>query len=121
MMDDQKKKRFLWGVALAWTPPVLVFAPTFLSLLIATFRISQRKATGLGVLAGGLAEAFATFGFVTVIVFEVGGIILLGRSFSRENRGRSALAVLSICVSGTVLLILGLLVWLFFFHMRHMS
>lgn len=115
-MDDQKKKRFLWGVALAWAP-FLIFIPACLNMFKG---ISERKATGLGAVAGGFAEAFAVFGFLTVIVFEVGGVVLLARSCAREKPGRSAVAVLTICASGFMLLILGLVAWLFFFQMRHM-
>jgi uncharacterized membrane protein len=115
-MDDQKKKRFLWGVALAW-PPFLIFIPALLNMFKG---ISEHKATGLGAVAGGFSEAFAGFGFLTVIVFEIGGIVLLVRSFSRENPGRSTVAVLTIGASGFMLLIQGLLVWLFFSLMRHM-
>ena len=58
--DDVKGKRFLWGVLLAWIPFFFFVLPAFFN----AFReISTPKATGLGAVAGGFTEAFATFGF----------------------------------------------------------
>ena len=70
--DDIKRKRFLWGVCLAWTP-FLFFIPTVAS---AFNGIAREKATGLAAVAGGLAEFFSTFGLVATLVFEVAAIIL---------------------------------------------
>src|SRR5437899_12068045 len=53
---DQDRKRFAWGVGLAWLP-LLSLVPG----LFSAFRgVSQEKATGLAAVAGGLAEALAT-------------------------------------------------------------
>ena len=46
--DDTKRKRFLWGVCLAWTP-FLFFIPTVIS---AFNGIAREKVTGLAVVAG---------------------------------------------------------------------
>jgi hypothetical protein len=49
--DDAQKKRFLWGVLLAWIPFFFFILPAFFN----AFReISTQKATGLGAVAGGV-------------------------------------------------------------------
>ena len=111
--DDPAKRRFLWGVLLAWTP---FFFSVFL-LLNAFREISTQKATGLGAVAGGLTEAFAIFGLVATVVFEVTALVLLVRAFSKEHPIRTFFSVVSICCSGLMLSILGLCVW-FFFRLR---
>ena len=48
------KNKFLWGLVLAWAPAI----PVIIGMRN-TFRgISETKATGLGAVAGGLAEAY---------------------------------------------------------------
>ncbi len=64
--DDTKRKRFLWGVCLAWTP-FLFFIPTVIS---AFNGIAREKATGLAVVAGGLTEFFSTFGLAAILVLK---------------------------------------------------
>lgn len=111
--DDPAKRRFLWGVLLAWTPFFVAVVP---GLFNAFREISTQKATGLGAVAGGLTEAFATFGLVAIVVFEVAGIVLLVRAFSKEHPMRTFFSILSICFSGLMLTILGLCVWFLFRH-----
>jgi hypothetical protein len=112
--DDAKKRRFLWGVLLAWIPFFFLVFPAVLS----AFReISTSKTTGLGVVAAGLAEAFVNFGLAATFAFEVAAIVLLVRAFSKEHTLRSFFAVISICCSGLMLAILGLCLW-FFSHLR---
>ena len=57
-MDDLKKKRFLWGAALAWA----AWVPTLIGLGNAFSGISREKATGLAAVAGGLVEMFVVWG-----------------------------------------------------------
>jgi hypothetical protein len=109
--DDPAKRRFLWGVLLAWTP---FFFSVFPGLLNAFREISTQKATGLGAVAGGLTEAFATFGLFATVVFEVTALVLLVRAFSKGHPMRTFFSVLSICCSGLMLTILGLFLWLSF-------
>jgi len=46
--DGIKRKRFLWGVGLAWTPFLFLIIPLF-----SAFRgIAREKATGLAVVGG---------------------------------------------------------------------
>jgi magnesium-transporting ATPase (P-type) len=112
--DDAKKKRFLWGVLLAWIPFFFLVFPAMFS----AFReISTSKTTGLGAVSAGFSEAFATFGLATTLVLEVTGIVLLVRAFSKDHPMRSFFSVVSICCSGLTLAILALCLW-FFFRLR---
>jgi len=113
--DDIKRKRFLWGVCLAWTP--------FLFLIIGIFSafngIAREKATGLAVVAGGLTELFSTFGLAAILVLEVAAIILLLRATSGARPLRTFFSVISICCSVFMLTILVLFLWLFVFQFHH--
>ena len=109
--DDVKEKRFLWGMLLASIPLFFLMLPAIFN----AFReISTQKATGLGAVAGGFGQAFATFGLATTLVLEVAGIVLLVRTFSKEHPMRTFLSVISISCSGLTLAILGLSLWYFF-------
>jgi uncharacterized membrane protein YjjB (DUF3815 family) len=108
--DGIKRKRFLWGVGLAWTPFLFLTVGLF-----SAFRgISREKATGLAAVAGGLGEFFSTFGLAAILVFEVAAIILLLRTFSGGRPVRALFSVISICCSGFMLTILGLFLWFVF-------
>lgn len=112
-MDERKKKRFLWGVLLAWTPAI----PLALAFVHIFKDLSTSKATGLGAVAGGLAEAYLTLGIGLTLVFEVAAVILLLRAFSREHLMRSLFSIVSICCSTLIVFLFGLLIWLFVFKM----
>ena len=114
--DDIKRKRFLWGVCLAWTPFLFLTIPTAIGIFSALRGISREKATGLAATAGGLVESLSTFGLVATLVFEVAAIILLLRTFSGGRPVRALFSVISICCSGFMLTILGLFLWLFVFR-----
>ena len=113
--DGRKKRWSLWGMALAWTASIpLVFG------MASAFRgISEQKATGLGAVAGGLAEAYVTLGLILSFVLPVGAIVLLVRSFSGGHRMRALISVLHICLSALTLTLAGLFVWLFFVYLPH--
>jgi hypothetical protein len=108
--DERRRRRFYWGVALAWLP----FLPVVAGLVNAFRSISQQKATGLGAVAGGIAEMGVVFVLTLVPVFAISAIVLLVRSFSKEHPVRSALAVISLCWMGLMLSVLTLFVWLVF-------
>jgi hypothetical protein len=109
--DDATKKRFLWGVLLAWVP--------FLFFVLNALReISTQKATGLEAVAGRFTEAFATFGFAASAALPVTAIVLLLRALSKEHPTRTFFAILSICCSALTLSILALCLW-FFFRLPH--
>ena len=114
-MDPLKKKRFLWGVLLAWAP----WLPTMIGLGYAFRGISAEKATGLAAVAGGLTETFLLFGLVVTVVFEVAAIILLVRAFERGHWLRSLFLAFSLCISGLMLLLFGIFLWLSWFRMHH--
>ncbi|MBZ5571614.1 MAG: MotA/TolQ/ExbB proton channel family protein [Acidobacteriia bacterium] len=112
-MDDPEKRRFLWGISLAWAPWVPLLIGGILGVANAFKGISEQKATGLGAVAGGLAEAFLMFGMVATLVFEVGAIVLLVRAFSGKHWLRSLFSVVSIFLSALMIFLLGLCVWFF--------
>ena len=91
-MDPLKKKRFLWGVLLAWVP----WLPTLIGVGNAFRGISAEKATGLAAVAGGLTETFLSFGLLATVVFEVGAIILLVRAFERGHSLRNLFLAFSL-------------------------
>jgi len=110
--DDIKRKRFLWGVCLAWTPFLFLIIPTAIGIFNAFRGIFREKATGLAAVTGGLTEFFFTFGLAAVLVFEVAAIVLLLRAFSGGRPVHALFSVLSICCSVFMLTILGLFLWL---------
>jgi hypothetical protein len=117
MEGDQQRKRFLWGVALAWVPAL----PVIIGLLNAFVGINNSKATGLAALAGGFAEMYITVGLAATLICEVWAMTLLFRAFSRGHGLRSAFSVLSLCISGLTLILFCLSLWLFWFqsHQRY--
>jgi hypothetical protein len=116
MDNDPKRKWFIWGMVLAWAPSV----PFIVGGVLHAFRgISGQKATGLGAVAGGLAEVYLTSGLALTFICLVGGIVLLGRSFSGGHRMRALFSVLSMCWSALMLFIFGLFAWLFFVQFPH--
>jgi hypothetical protein len=114
--DDIKRKRFLWGVCLAWTPFLFLFIPTAFGVFGALRGIAREKATGLAVVSAGLVEFFSFFGLAATLVFEVAAIFLLLRAFSGGRPVRALFSVISICCSGFMLTILSLFLWFFVFR-----
>ena len=114
-MDDQNKKRFLWGTLLAWAP----WVPTLVGLSYAFRGISNSKATGLAAVAGGLAASFVLWGIVAMVVSQVGAIVFLSRSFSREHLVGALFSVVSICSSVLMLALTCLLLWFAWFQASH--
>ena len=111
---DIDKKRFGLGVGLAWAPILFVVGPG----IVSAFRgVSQEKATGLAVVASGVTEFFAMFGFVAFVACEVAGIVLLARGIGRERWGRSMVAVVSIVVSLLFLTSTVFIMW-WFWHLE---
>jgi glucan phosphoethanolaminetransferase (alkaline phosphatase superfamily) len=111
---DPDKKRFAWGVGLAWVPVLVAVVPGVFS----AFRgVSQEKATGLAAVAGGYAESLATFGLVAFVLCQVAAIVLLARAIRREQWGRSMVAVVSIVCSIVILSVTAFMTyWLW--HLR---
>jgi hypothetical protein len=114
--DERKAKYFLWGAVLTWTLSV----PLVIGIFHAFRGISEQKATGLGAVAGGVAEAYAIFGLFLAFVLPVGAIVLLVKSFSLGHRMRALFSLLYICWSALALAFAGLFVWLSFIYLpRH--
>jgi hypothetical protein len=101
-VDELKKRRFLWGVALAWVP----WIPILMGVGHAFKGISEQKATGLGAIVAELTEVFVVCGV---------GAFLLSRAFLSGHWVRSLFSVLSLCLSGVMLLLVGLFSWLTWF------
>ena len=115
LSDEKETPRFLWGLLLAWVPLLFFVLPSF-----TVFRgVSQQKATGVGAIAGGLSEAFVSFGFVTMVVFELAAIVLLVRALKRSHPLRTFFSVLSIGCSGLMIALLTLFLALFFVRLPH--
>jgi hypothetical protein len=104
---DPKRKQFLWGMVLTWTlaiPLILVISNAFKG-------ISEQHATGLGAIAGSLAEAYVTLGLILAFVLPVCAIVLLVRSFDGGHRMRALFSILSMCWSALTLVLAGLFAW----------
>ena len=114
-MDDLKKKRFLCGVVLAWAP----WVPTLVGIGYAFRGIWEQKATGLGAVAGGLSEIFVLWGIGSILVTQTAAIVLLIRAFPAGHWARGLFAVLSICLSGLMLFVVGFFFWFFWFQSHH--
>jgi hypothetical protein len=115
MEDELKRKRFLWGAALAWAP----WVPMMIGLSYAFVGINGSKATGLAAVAGGFAEMYVLVGIAATVICEVSAMALLFRAFSRGHAARSAFSVLSICISGLMMILFCLSLWLFWFAKHH--
>jgi hypothetical protein len=114
-VDELKKKRFLWGVALAWVP----WIPIAIGLGDALIGISRQKAIGIGAVAGGLTELFVVWGVGAILIAQVTALVFLSRAFSPGHWARSLFSVISICLSGLMLLLVGLFLWLSWFQKHH--
>jgi hypothetical protein len=114
-VNDLKQGRFLCGVVLAWAP----WIPTLIGIAYAFWSISGQKATGLGAVAGGLAEIFVLYGVAAILVGQIAAIVLLSRAFSPGHWARSLLSVVSICFSGLMLLLVGIFLWFSWFQTHH--
>jgi hypothetical protein len=101
-------------VSLAWAP----WVPTLIGLGYALRGILGAKATGIGVVFGGLTELFAVCGIGAILIGEVAAIILLVRTFAPGHWMRSLFSILSISMSALMLFIVGLFLWLSWFQTR---
>jgi hypothetical protein len=79
------------------------------------------KGNRLGVVAGGLAESYVECGIGAILIGEVAAIILLFRAFSPGHWMRSFFSVVSLCLSGLMLFLVGLFLWLAWFQAHHAS
>lgn len=113
--DDRKRKRFFWGLALAWLP----FVPVLVGLAN-TFRgISENKATGLGAVAGGIAEMGVLCVLTLVPILAISAMVLLLRSLSKAHPVRNVWAMISVCWSALMISVLALFFWLVYQFPQH--
>lgn len=112
--ERKTKGWFLWGIVLTWALSI----PFIIGIFHSFQGISEQKATGIGALAGGLAEGFITFGLILAFLVPVVAIVLLIRSFSSGHRMRTLFSLLSIGWN-VLMLLAGLSVLFFFFHTIH--
>ena len=80
---------------------------------------SEQKATGLGAVAGGIAEAYVTFALILAFVLPIAAIVLLVKSFSGGHRMRALFSLLCILWNALMLALAGLFVWLSFIYLPH--
>ena len=99
---------------LTWAP----WIPILIGLSYALRGISNTKATGIAVTAGGIGESLVLWGLVSMIACQVVAIVYLVRSISREHFVRSVVSAVSVCASAVILLLMGVFVWLAWFHPR---
>lgn len=108
--DDRKRKRFLWGLALAWLP----FVPLLVGLANAFRGISAQKATGLGAVAGGIAQMGVLYVLTLAPILTISAMVLLLRSLSKAHPVRNVWAVISLCWTVLMMSVLALFFWLVF-------
>jgi hypothetical protein len=106
--DDRKRRRFFWGLAFAWLP----FIPVAAGLANTVRGISEQKATGLGAVAGGIAEMGAFYVVALAPILTVSAMVLLLRSLSKAHPLRNILAVISVCWGALMISVLALFYWL---------
>jgi len=112
---DRKHLWFLWGSILTW-----ILSIPFIIGMFNTFRgISEQKATGLGAVAGGLAEMGLTLMLILGLVLPIAAIVLLVKSFRSGARIRSLVSVFYICWNVLMLAIVSLDAWLIFVYLPH--
>jgi hypothetical protein len=105
---------FGWGVALTFALSI----PPVISLFNAFHGISEQRATGLGAVAGGLAEGYVTFAVILTFVLPIAAIVLLVRSFARGHGLRSLFCLLCICWNAIMLGLAAFFVWLYLHQSR---
>ncbi len=105
---EMNAKRFLWGIVLAWVPwiPILI---AFGSVL---YQMSRVKATGIGAVAGGFSEIFLMYGVAGTLVAQLFAIVLLSKSLLPGRPMRNFLSVLSLCLSGLMIVMIAVFLWL---------
>jgi hypothetical protein len=113
---DPKRKRFLWGIAIGW----FSFIPLLYGCANAFKGVSEQKATGVGAIAGGVAEVCIFVGALVLLLSPLIAIYLLVTSWSRGQAARTFFSVLTMLWSGfTLFLILGAAWLIFVFHRQH--
>jgi hypothetical protein len=110
MEIERKPNWFLWGMIFAVIPSVPV--------IFVVRELSSQKQTGLGAVAGGASEVYATLGMFFSVVLPAAAIFALFRSLSRSNLGRSVIASVAIGWSTLLLLYYGGMVFVIYRFQR---
>jgi hypothetical protein len=113
-VNNPATRRFVAGIVLAWVP----WVPTVIGLCYVFRGMSTGKATGIAVVAGGIAESLILWGLLSMIVCQAVAMVWLVQSISREHVMRSVGSAASVCGSAVILLLMGVFVWLAWFHAR---
>ncbi len=101
-------KRFLWGIALVWAP----WIPILIAFGDVLYQMSRAKATGLGAVAGGFSEIFVMYGVVGTLVAQLFAIVLLSKSLLPGRPVRNFFSILSLCLSGLMIVMIAVFLWL---------
>lgn len=104
MEKEVTQARFWWALVFAWVP-LIPWLPRILGITAAFSGLTQRKATWLTATAHD--PLFLTCVALTIIL-EIIAIVLLLDTISIAHRIRSTIAVLSIFVSASMVLLFGL-------------
>ncbi len=115
--DQAARKAYVWGLILAWAPAI----PFIIGMRTIFGGLSERKATGIGAVAGGFVEAYFLFGLAATFAFQVGAVFLLIRTPSNGKPFHSFLSFGSMAWSILMLILLGLFLWLYFAFPHHLS
>ena len=103
----------MWGTVVTCTLSI----PLIAGMSNAFRGISTEKATGLAAVAGGLAEAYVTFGVVLAFALPIAAIFLLSRSLARGHGMRSLFSILCICWNALMVALAGLFLWLYLVYL----
>jgi hypothetical protein len=102
---ESKAKRFLWGIALVWLP--------WIPILIAFgYALSAAKATGIAAVVGGFTEIFLMYGVIGAFIAQLFAIVLLSKSLLPEWPVRNFFSILSLCLSGLLIVLIAVFLWL---------
>jgi hypothetical protein len=113
LSHERKRKWFVRGTVVTCTLSI----PLIIGMSNAFRGVSAEKATGLAAVAGGLAEAYVTFGVVLAFALPITAIFLLSRSFARGHGVRSLFSLLCICWNALMLALAGLFLWLYLVYL----
>ena len=113
LTHERKRRWFVWGTVVTCTLSI----PLIIGMSNAFRGISTEKATGLAAVAGGLAEAYVTFGAVLAFAMPITAIFLLSRSFARGHGVRSLFSFVCICWNALMLALAGLFLWLYLVYL----
>jgi hypothetical protein len=115
LSHERKRRWFIWGTVLTCTLSI----PLIIGISKSLRGVFEEKATGLAVVAGGLAEAYVMFAVVLAFVLPITAILLLARSFVRGHAARSFFSLLCICWNAFMLALAGLFLWLILVYLPH--